>query len=227
MDSSDSCNSFVRVQFLPQSELSNIGKLETRTQANTLFPLFEEKFSIQLTEEQLTMKNPLLLFSVRNKNRLSLANQIMAETLISLETIQSIEATKQIHLKLTRPHDMGELDDWIIIEDSEPLRTLELRPFDKQAKNFLKELKLKANNLQVCHPGTYYEGSVKVKKFVKFSSFYKNTRYILSQTFATFRHRQQLLQAISNFSKYNLLFPRPSDCRYICGDDNNLIRKVQ
>lgn len=222
MDSSDSCNSFVRVQFLPQSELSNIGKLKTSTQANTLFPLFEEKFSIQLTEEQLTMKNPLLLlFSVMNKN------QIMAETLISLETIQSVEASKQIHLTLTRPHDMGELDDWIIIEDSEPLRTLELRPFDKQAKNFLKELKLKANSLQACPPGTYNESSLKVKKFVKFTSFFKNTRIILSQTFATFRHRQQLLHVISNFRKYNLLFPRPCDYRYICGDDKNSLRKVQ
>lgn len=108
MDSNGSCDPFVRVHFLPEPEFSNVVKPKTNAQAKTLFPLFEEKFAIQLTEEQVRVKNPLLLFSVKDKDLFGMANQYIAETLVSLETIQSGKASEQIHLTLTRPNNMGE-----------------------------------------------------------------------------------------------------------------------
>lgn len=107
MDSNGSCDPFVRVHLLPEFEFSNVIKPKTNAQPKTLFPLFEEKFTISLTEEQLRVKNSLLLFSVKDKDLFGMANQYIAETLLSLDTIQSGSAHEQIHLTLTRPNNMG------------------------------------------------------------------------------------------------------------------------
>lgn len=157
MDTNGSCDPFVRVHFLPESEFSNVIKWKTNAQQKTLFPLFEEKFSIALTEEQLKVRNPLLLFSVKDKDLFGMANQYIAEALLSLETIKDGSASEQIHLTLTRPSNMGEWEcsgdvkrreviNLILPLDNESLRALELRQFDKQAKEFIKKLKQKANN---------------------------------------------------------------------------------
>lgn len=156
MDTNGSCDPFVRVHFLPESEFSNVIKWKTNAQQKTLFPLFEEKFSIALTEEQLKVRNPLLLFSVKDKDLFGMANQYIAEALLSLETIKDGSASEQIHLTLTRPSNMGECGcrwwsggvsfNGIFLVDNESLRALELRQFDKQAKDFIKKLKQKANN---------------------------------------------------------------------------------
>lgn len=160
MDSSDSCNSYVKVFFLPKK----MGKPKTKTVFDNRFPLFEKNFSFQLKEEQLNERNLLLLFSVRHQNRFGISNQIMAESLISLKTIQSGKASQQILLTLTRPYNMSQLKDLRIIENSDPLRTLKLRTFDNHAKNFLKALELKANKLQGANKKlTRYENSGKLR----------------------------------------------------------------
>lgn len=162
MDANGSCDPFVRVHFLPEQEFSSVIKPKTNVQAKTLFPLFEEKFKIALTEDQLRTKNPIVLFSVKDKDLFGMANQYIAETLLSLDAIQSGSAVDQVHLTLTRPNNMGECGLWRRTEhhicrytkwqycnsfaDSESLRALELRQFDKQAKEFIKKLKQKANN---------------------------------------------------------------------------------
>lgn len=109
MDTNGSCDPFVRVHFLPEPEFSNVIKPKTNALSKTLFPLFEEKFSIPLTPEQLRVKNTLLLFSVKDKDLFGMANQYIAETLLSLERIQSGETSDQIHLTLTRPNNLGRL----------------------------------------------------------------------------------------------------------------------
>lgn len=108
MDANGSCDPFVRVHFLPEPEFANVTKPKTNAQAKTLFPLFEERFEIQLTEEQMRVKSPLLLFSVKDKDLFGMANQYIAETLLGLETVLAGEARDQIHLTLTRPSNMGE-----------------------------------------------------------------------------------------------------------------------
>lgn len=119
MDSNGACDPFVRVHFLPEPEFASVTKPKTNVQAKTLFPLFEEKFSIALTEEQLAVKEPLLLFSVKDKDLFGMANQYIAETLISLETIQSGQAQEQIHLTLTRPNNLGGLWKGVVGSDEE------------------------------------------------------------------------------------------------------------
>lgn len=99
-DLNGSCNYFVKVEFLPESEFSNVVMPKTKTQPK---PFFDEEFSIQLTEKHLMVENPMLLFSIIEKN-LIFPNKIMAETLISLETIQCGKAREQIQLTLTRPN---------------------------------------------------------------------------------------------------------------------------
>lgn len=108
MDSNGSCDPFVRVHFLPEPEFSNVVKPKTNAQPKTLFPLFEEKFAIALTEEQASLQNALILFSVKDKDLFGMANQYIAEALLSFEAILNGSDGDQIHLTLTRPSNLGE-----------------------------------------------------------------------------------------------------------------------
>lgn len=108
MDSNGSCDPFVRIHLLPEGEFGNVNKHKTTAQQKTLFPLFEEKFLVPLTEKQLALKSPLILFSVKDKDLFGMANQYIAETLVSLEAIQEGLASEQMHLTLTRPSNLGE-----------------------------------------------------------------------------------------------------------------------
>lgn len=113
MDSNGSCDPFVRVHFLPEPEFSNVIKPKTNAQPKTLFPLFEEKFSIPLTDEQLNVKNALMLFSVKDKDLFGMANQYIAESLLDFDTVRSGGGgSDQVHLTLTRPNNLGE---WHIV----------------------------------------------------------------------------------------------------------------
>lgn len=106
----------------------------------------------KLTGDQLG--DSLILFSVKDRNYLGISNKYNAETLISLQEILNWHASEQIHLTLTRPNNLGKhpfavrcsyrstLTSFL---DSNVLRTLELRQFDKQAKEFLSKLKKKVN----------------------------------------------------------------------------------
>lgn len=111
-----------------------------------------------LTSDQVRVKNALILFSVKDKDYFGMANQYIAEALLSFEEILNGSASEQLHLTLTRPNNLGKgtrsstTDPFVLcmiyvpFSDSEALRALELRQFDKQAKEFLKKLKQKVNN---------------------------------------------------------------------------------
>ena len=44
MDTNGSCDSFVRMHFLPEEKFLGVAKPRTNTQNKTLFPLYDEKF---------------------------------------------------------------------------------------------------------------------------------------------------------------------------------------
>lgn len=46
MDSNGSCDPFVRIQLIPEEKFGNVTKIKTKSQDKTLFPLFDEKFSM-------------------------------------------------------------------------------------------------------------------------------------------------------------------------------------
>ena len=46
MDSNGSCDSFVRVHFIPEERFPGVMKPKTQTHSKTLFPLYDEKFTM-------------------------------------------------------------------------------------------------------------------------------------------------------------------------------------
>lgn len=45
-DSGGVCDPFVRVYLIPEDKFDSTAKYKTKTQSKTLFPLFDEKFSM-------------------------------------------------------------------------------------------------------------------------------------------------------------------------------------
>lgn len=46
MDSNGLCDAFVRIHLVPEEKFGNVTKIKTKAQDKTLFPLFDEKFSM-------------------------------------------------------------------------------------------------------------------------------------------------------------------------------------
>ncbi|KAG4080156.1 hypothetical protein HA402_008227 [Bradysia odoriphaga] len=135
MDSNGSCDPFVRIHLIPEEKFGNVTtKIKTKAQDKTLFPLFDEKFSIPLSPDQKAMHNAVVMFSVKDKDLFGYANQYIAECYLIFQNIPD-DSSDQIHLKLTRP----------TCSSSECIHALEYRQGDKQAKDFIKKLKQKMN----------------------------------------------------------------------------------
>lgn len=133
MDSNGSCDPFVRIHLIPEEKFGNVTtKIKTKAQDKTLFPLFDEKFSIPLTADQRGMHNAVVMFSVKDKDLFGYANQYIAECYLIFQNIPN-DSSDQIHLKLSRPTCTA----------SECIHALEYRQGDKQAKDFIKKLKQK------------------------------------------------------------------------------------
>ncbi|XP_058467926.1 protein unc-13 homolog 4B isoform X4 [Malaya genurostris] len=137
MDSNGSCDSFVRVHFIPEERFVGIIKPRTHTETKTLFPLYDEKFVITFAPEQRLVKDAVILFSVKDKDLFGMSNQYLAECYMSFNDIADVSSEsgkiEQKHLRLTRPCRL----------DTDCVRALEYRQGDKQAKDFLKKLKQK------------------------------------------------------------------------------------
>ncbi|XP_062536570.1 protein unc-13 homolog 4B isoform X3 [Armigeres subalbatus] len=137
MDSNGTCDSFVRVHFIPEERFVGVTKPRTNTQSKTLFPLYDEKFVITFTPEQRAVKDAVILFSVKDKDLFGMSNQYLAECYLSFNDIADISGEsgkiEQKHMKLTRPYRL----------DTDCVRALEYRQGDKQAKDFIKKLRQK------------------------------------------------------------------------------------
>lgn len=133
MDSNGSCDSFVKILFMPGDKFLGIGTFKTSVQHKTLFPLYDEKFTIPLTSDQRKMKTALMVFSVKDKDLFGMSNQYLAECYLSFEDAEN-SGGEQIHLRLNRPE----------YKDTDCVRALEYRNGDKQAREFIKKLKQKS-----------------------------------------------------------------------------------
>lgn len=69
-------------------------------------------FTRTLTDEQRSMKDAIILFSVKDKDYFGMANQYVADAFLMLSDITDISqdsgSIKQMHLKLTRPQNENE-----------------------------------------------------------------------------------------------------------------------
>ncbi|XP_058974958.1 protein unc-13 homolog 4B isoform X3 [Musca domestica] len=134
MDSNGSCDSFVKAHFLPVNRFLGVQPIKTAVHNKTCFPLYDEKFTIELNNEQ-RKQNSLVQFSIKDKDLFGMTNQYIAECYISFADIMAHEG-EQIHMELSRPEYIS----------SDTIRALEYRQGDKQAKDFLKKLKNKSHS---------------------------------------------------------------------------------
>ncbi|XP_074030466.1 C2 and C2B_Munc13-like domain-containing protein staccato isoform X3 [Leptinotarsa decemlineata] len=137
MDSNGSCDSFIRVHFLPEHKFSGIEKPKTKCHNKTQFPLYDEKFIIKLSQDQRRIEDGLILFSVKDKDLLGYNNQYIGEAFLPFcdieESTSPIEYTSQVHLQLGRPTQKTMA--------SEGIKALEHRQGDKLAKDFMKRFR--------------------------------------------------------------------------------------
>ncbi|CAH1712257.1 unnamed protein product [Chironomus riparius] len=142
MDTDGKCDPFVRIHFFPEEKFLSVGQPKTKVHQKTLFPLFDEKFTITLNDEQRKMNEAVILFSVKDHDYFGYANQYVAEAFLMFKDIADITgesgSIKQLHLTLTRPQN----------DDMETVKALQYRVGDKLAKEFLKKLKTKISDTQ-------------------------------------------------------------------------------
>ncbi|XP_066150952.1 protein unc-13 homolog 4B isoform X3 [Euwallacea fornicatus] len=135
MDSNGTTDSFVRIHLLPEHKFGNVEKPKTKTHNKTLFPLYDETFTLNLSREQREVKNGLILLSVKDKDLLGYNNQYIGEAFVRFEDIpntsDSLNNLPQIKKKLGRPSNL----------EINVIKALEHRQGDKQAKEFLKKIK--------------------------------------------------------------------------------------
>ncbi|XP_021939432.1 protein unc-13 homolog 4B isoform X2 [Zootermopsis nevadensis] len=137
MDANGSCDPYVKVHLLPEEKFRTVTKPRTKTHKKTMFPLFDENFTLHLTPEQRHLKNGLIMFTVKDQDFLGM-NEFLGEAFVSFSDVPKTDMTtgleelEQVHLKLSRPTK----------QDSEAYRALENR-HDKLSRDFLKKEKAK------------------------------------------------------------------------------------
>ncbi|KAJ9590096.1 hypothetical protein L9F63_016775 [Diploptera punctata] len=108
----DTCNPYVKIFFLPEECFPTIPKLATKVHRDSKYPLFDEKFTIQLTPEQANLWNGLIMYEVRDKYLLS-EDKYLGEAFASFTDIVRTDSSvkfdsiQQLHLKLNRPTNSG------------------------------------------------------------------------------------------------------------------------
>ncbi|XP_026481672.1 protein unc-13 homolog 4B-like [Ctenocephalides felis] len=102
-DSNGSCDPFVRVSLLPEDRFVGVSKPKTQSQSKTMFPLFDETFIIQLSEEHLAIEDALISFNVKDKDFLGMSNQLWPKPYELSDVPRDSDSDEQTHLTLSRP----------------------------------------------------------------------------------------------------------------------------
>ncbi|XP_046623999.1 protein unc-13 homolog 4B isoform X3 [Neodiprion virginianus] len=134
---SSKCDPYVKIRLLPEERFVHIKQPKTRVHKETLFPLFDETFSIALTTELRETKEAIIAFEVKDKD--FLRTRFMAEAFLPFGEIpetgpdRDFDSLEQIHLKLSRP----------TMHNSDAIRALEHRKGDDRAVDFMSKLNTK------------------------------------------------------------------------------------
>ncbi|KAL7046723.1 hypothetical protein ACKWTF_002694 [Chironomus riparius] len=128
------CDSYVKVQFVPQQKFPHFQSFKTKVQHNTIFPLYDETFQKPLTKEQRNLKNAIVYFAIKEKSLIA-SDVRLAEAFLSFEDIPQVtsyEKLQQTRLTLTKLRNY----------DIESLKAIQYRSQmgDVQAMEFLAKI---------------------------------------------------------------------------------------
>jgi BAI1-associated protein 3 len=104
------CDSFIKVHLIPDKYFSTQPSCKTKVQQNTHFPLYDEIFEFELTDEQRRIDDAIIFFNIKDKYLLG-SNECIAEAFLAFRDIPEYtmkDNLKQIHLTLTRLQCDGE-----------------------------------------------------------------------------------------------------------------------
>ncbi|GLH12149.1 Synaptotagmin 1 [Gryllus bimaculatus] len=139
-DSNGSCDPYVKVYLLPTEKFIGAPKPRTKTHKKNLFPLFDETFTLALTNNQRQVEDGMILFTIKDQD--FLGNEFVAEAYIPFADIPQTEMTtgleelEQIHLKLNKPKNLN----------SRISKALDHRQGDRLAKDFMKKQRSKVSH---------------------------------------------------------------------------------
>lgn len=100
--SSKKCDSFVKVNLIPDNYFPCSPTYKTKVQQNTHFPLYDEHFEFVLTEEQRKMDDAIIFFNIKDKHLVGMFNECIAEAFVTFKDIPEFTAKVKLHLTLTR-----------------------------------------------------------------------------------------------------------------------------
>ncbi|KFM76501.1 BAI1-associated protein 3, partial [Stegodyphus mimosarum] len=129
---------FVIIELVPRHYFPNCVKQRTKVQKKTLYPLFDEAFEFHVPYEQLNREGAGLCFSVMDHDMVT-KNDFEGEAFLSLCNVVEISGdemkdVKPTELCLMHPNDKNEI-----------LLALAARSWDKDAQDFVKNLKHRRN----------------------------------------------------------------------------------
>ncbi|XP_052755343.1 protein unc-13 homolog 4B isoform X2 [Galleria mellonella] len=141
-DSNGLCDSYVKINLLPEDTFANVASPKTQTHNKNLFPLYDEMFQLPLTSEQRNTRDGLIHMVIKDKDMFSMNNTFVGEAYLHFsevpDTPAPISSLPQQHLTLIRPTNI----------DGDAIKALESRQGDKQAREFLKKQKQKLPSKQ-------------------------------------------------------------------------------
>lgn len=111
------CDSFVKISIAPRMHFFNFKNIKTKVHPNTHFPLYEESFVLELSEDQKNIADAIVCFTIKDKYRLG-SDECIAEAFLSFRDISeaaSKEKSQQKHLTLTRLQSDGECIKLILL----------------------------------------------------------------------------------------------------------------
>jgi len=133
------CDPYISLRLVPTTNFPHCPKQKTRTKRRTLFPLFDETFDFVIQYEKEKFASSYLLITVKD-NSLVGGGVFLGEALLPLSEVkessidQNLAELPQIQLPLTKPSRD---------QDSDVIRALDSRGFDRLAKDFLQKEKRK------------------------------------------------------------------------------------
>ncbi|XP_070501073.1 protein unc-13 homolog 4B-like isoform X2 [Chironomus tepperi] len=100
-DMNRKCDSYVKVQIIPERSFPTHQNFKTKVQQSDNFPSYDEVFEIELTKEQKLMREAIIYFNVKNKYLIA-SNDSIAEAFLAFKHIPESEKVKPMELTLTR-----------------------------------------------------------------------------------------------------------------------------
>ncbi|XP_055945968.1 BAI1-associated protein 3-like isoform X1 [Argiope bruennichi] len=135
---------FVIIELVPRHFFPNCVKQKTKVQKKTLFPLFDEAFEFSIPADLLHREGAGLCFSVMDHDMVT-KNDFEGEAFLPLCNIpesssEEMKEMKLFELCLMHPNDKNEI-----------IVALAARTWDKDAQEFVKNLKHRRRKCKECH----------------------------------------------------------------------------